>query len=213
MTRPHFRNYNAPLTSEKVLKDTRARQNALNKNRAHAMEVRIAKMLRGRRVPMSGAAKQYKGDCEIPFINNAGSYLIECKLSADLTSDANSRIRLQYSWLTKLQGEVQAMKSKFGILVVHYLNTKGDYVFIRVADAMLLIQRYTCRFSEELLYLLRESPCIIPTKQTGSLYIEKSKIDEKMLTYQHIRGIRYIFPDSEYLVMSLSDFRSIVENI
>ena len=69
-----------PLTSENELKRTIKQQNALNRSRSKSMENRVAKVLGGRRVLMSGAAAAYKGDVEVRFKNNPSGYIVECKV-------------------------------------------------------------------------------------------------------------------------------------
>lgn len=206
----------APLTSEETLKKVRRQITKLNKTRSKEMERRIARTLRGRRIPMSGAAAQFKGDVEIPFINNAGKYIIECKLSAQRNNaDATPEIRLQFSWFVKLHLEAIAMGAKFGVLIVHYKGHNNDYVFMRREDVQLLIERYA--IGHNLLPCLTMPGLDLRTKANGmprsghSIY--KSAIDVSMQLVNGIRCAKFILPDTEYLVFYLQDFKDIVEDL
>lgn len=99
------------------------------------MESRISKYLGGNRVFGSGAFWQ-KGDCIIPLPNNSGEFLIECKLSGSRHKTHGATVRIEFAWFPKLQKEVPAMgvRCRFGVLVIHYQQFSGDYVFLRAED-------------------------------------------------------------------------------
>jgi hypothetical protein len=102
--------------------------NRLNRDRAKAMERRIAKRLQGNRVLMSGAG-YIKGDVTIPY--KGSSFLIECKLTEN-TKKGTPQIGIPYFWLTKIERETKAMRSLFGVLIIHFHGVAGDYVFMPV---------------------------------------------------------------------------------
>lgn len=103
--------------------------NNQNKRRARQMEQRVAKFLRGNRVPMSGAGS-IKGDCMV--INDKfGMILIECKTSSQRDTHGNARIRLNFDWLIKLDADVKATRARMGVLVIHYHDARTDYVIMR----------------------------------------------------------------------------------
>lgn len=122
----------------KQRRDAIVKRNNLNKQRARTMENRIAKVLGGRRVPLSGAGG-IKGD--VMLNSRYGAYLLECKLSAawDQTEDCES-ITLAFSWMDKIEQEVRLMRARFGALVFHYHNVKADYVMMR-ADWYAIIDK------------------------------------------------------------------------
>lgn len=125
---------NTPITSARQfeeLRRTRKEINATNKQRARAMERRIAKQLRGNRTPMSGAG-YLKGDVNIPFVSRPGSYMIECKLSAATAKESgDSVLAVRVEWLDKMHAEATAIRALFPALVIHYHNKPGDYVLVR----------------------------------------------------------------------------------
>lgn len=205
-----------PMTSEETLKKTRRQITLLNRARSKEMERRIARTLRGRRIPMSGAAAQFKGDVEIPFVNYPGKYIIECKLSAQRNNaDAAPEIRLQFEWFTKLHMEALAMGAKFGVLIIHYKGYNNDYVFLRREDLQLLIERY--EVAHNLLPCLTMNGLDLRIKANGlprsghSIY--KSVIDTHMQNISGISCAKFILPDTEYLIFYLQDFKDIVEDL
>jgi hypothetical protein len=102
--------------AEKI-KTEQARINELNKQHARLMERRVAKKLRGVRVPMSGSGS-LKGDGIAQ--SAAGSYVIECKYRSTLDSKKNPIIHVHFDWLDRLQRDVEAMNFSFGVLVVSH---------------------------------------------------------------------------------------------
>lgn len=102
-----------------------------NRARSGAMERRIAKQLRGMRVPLSGAGVM-KGDVFIRLPNDM-SYLIECKSSAALSMNGTPRLTLKTSWFTRLDQNIESMRTwnvMFGALVIHYHTHTHDFVFV-----------------------------------------------------------------------------------
>lgn len=86
------------------------------------MEQRIAKLLKGSRVPMSGSGT-LKGDCFVPLDEYRTIY-VECKLTQ------NEMMIMPQKWFFKIQQEAKAMRCVFGILVVHFVSESGDWVLI-----------------------------------------------------------------------------------
>lgn len=126
------------LTSERELNKAKKTIQATNKQRSKAMERRVAKYLGGTRTPMSGALANWKGDCEIPFychlLDTMLSYIIECKLSSKVDSNANPKMMLDFKWFEKIRKEAETSSALFGIVVIHFHNHPIDYVFMRVDD-------------------------------------------------------------------------------
>lgn len=119
-------------------------RNAQSKRRARQMELRIAKLLKGRRVPMSGAG-QIKGDCQV--ITDIGEIYIECKYSAGIDAKRGPMIRINFQWLDKMQRDVDIMGSRFGALIFRYHDTRlSDYVILDVS----VFQKYAERATERL---------------------------------------------------------------
>lgn len=224
----------APLTSEKQYTKTRKEINKTNKDRARAMERRIAKYLRGSRVPMSGAAAQWKGDCIVPLINNPGIYLVECKLTASrikssagkntekltdpsktVKSEEVGNMAIQLKWFTKLRSEVQAMNAKFGILVIHYHNFTGDYVFIDVEYVRRIITQYAIdqKYVIDLLHLIdygkRYEPRITGV-QNKMFNMTNQFIRDIMVSLSTIKSFCIRLMERDYLVLPLQDYRNIV---
>jgi hypothetical protein len=209
---------NAILTSEEVYEKTRKQINKQNKDRARNMENRIAKYLRGSRVPMSGAAKQWKGDCIIPFINNPGMYLVECKLTARRTHKGTiGNMLIQVEWFTKLDNEVQAMNAKFGILIIHYHGFAGDYVFIKDTYVQKLLTQYSLepQYKEDLSKLLMSIDFFPKIKGHIHLLfgITNKEIAENLKQLRMIKGMRLELPVGNYVVLPIEDFRNVVYNL
>ncbi len=208
-----------PLTSENELDRTVAKRNALNKQRSKAMERRIAGTLRGRRIPMSGAAAQYKGDVEIPFYNYPGKYIIECKLSAQRNSSTNEpEMRLNFEWFPKIQDEAKSMAAKFGILIIHFHGFNNDYVFLKRSVVELLMQRYRSNFSDDLMYMLGLTPLIdLRYNKDGSsrsgYKVRRYELEDNMTEVKGLKGMRLLLPDSEYLVVHLDTYKAITEHL
>jgi len=206
-----------PLTSERQLEKTKKEINALNKSRSKAMERRIAKVLRGRRVPMSGAAAQYKGDVEIPFENFPGKYIIECKLTAQLKG-SEPVMRLQFAWFPKLHEEARNMNAKFGIFVLHYHGNNNDYIFVRIDIIDKLIRVYRTPYGLTLQQLLAVS-AILDWRTDGkgkprvSYSLQRRELESNMINVNGMRGVRAILPDGVYLILQLIDFIAVTEHM
>lgn len=207
----------APLTSERQLEKTVKERNALNKARSKAMERRIAKVLRGRRVPMSGAAAQYKGDVEIPFENFPGKYIIECKLTAQMKG-SEPVMRLQFSWFPKLHEEATSMNAKFGIFIMHFHGNNNDYVFVRLDIVDKLIRFYRSPYGLTLQQLLAVSARLdwrtdLKGKPRSSYSLQRRELEVNMINVNGMRGVRALLPDAEYLILQLVDFVFVTEHM
>ncbi len=106
--------------------------NRRNRMRAKEMERRLAKVFYGHRTPMSGAG-YVKGDCNLPLPNNAGAFMVECKLSSMRTL-GKPFFTIFSDWFPKIEREYKAMRSKFGMLAIHFHNVTGDYFFLHERD-------------------------------------------------------------------------------
>lgn len=125
----------APITSKgnfKQVDERRKEINRLNRQRAKAMERRVARYLDGTQTPQSGAGSA-KGDILIDFINRPGKYMIECKLSS-LRRNNIPKLQLTKAWIPKMIADAKAMRALFPILVYHYHEKAGDYVIINCTD-------------------------------------------------------------------------------
>lgn len=206
-----------PLTSEEQYKRTRKEQNALNRARSKAMENRVAKLLHGRRVLLSGAAAAYKGDVEVPLSNYPGAYIVECKLSAQVETKMHV-MPMDFRWFPKLHEEAKNMNAKFGVLVINYLNQRNSYVFIRRNIIDLLITRYNSPYSHILQHALDTLPIVdMAHKTNGDLRttykLYKSTLDTNMQTIENIHLMRVNIPDGEYMIIHLEDFAFISHHI
>jgi hypothetical protein len=201
-----------PLSSIEQYTKTRREINKTNKDRARHMETRIARYLRGSRVPMSGAARQWKGDCIIPLINNPGIYLVECKLTESrIHNEKVGNMRVNLLWLTKLKNETKAMNAKFGILVIHYMNFKDDYVIISIEDVHKLIQQYDVGHA---LLTVAFNPIYMTPKINGriaqSFTLLTTHVSKENMVGDTIKGLRIHLPIGDYIVMRIDDFRDMV---
>lgn len=102
--------------------------NRLNRQRAKAMEKRVARYLDGTQTPQSGAGSA-KGDILIDFVNRPGKYMIECKMSS-ATKRGLASITIYKMWFEKMHKDAKAMRALFPVLVYHYHNRQGDFVFV-----------------------------------------------------------------------------------
>jgi len=198
-----------PLTSETQFKKTQREINALNKKRSEAMELRIAKYLRGRRTPSSGAMAKYKGDVEIPLQNYPGSYVVECKLSGQTEYD-KPYIALQFDWITKIEKEAKDMNMKFGILIIHFQGNNNDYVIMTDKVAQLLIDRYNTPHKDRLIALLNLIQVDWATGK-GSKKVFRHVLDAIMnnaYNGAHIKHDKFSF-----IVVTLQDFKAFVEHM
>lgn len=110
----------------------RSRNNE-SKRRSREMELRIAKELRGHRVPMSGAGS-IKGDCLVTT-DKVGQILIECKYSAAQHHTGSPRVRFDFKWFDKLARDVESMVgTRFGAVIFRYHGKRlSDYAIIPVS--------------------------------------------------------------------------------
>lgn len=201
-----------PLSSIEQYTKTRKEINKTNKDRARAMETRIARYLRGSRVPMSGAAKQWKGDCIIPLMNNPGIYLVECKLTqARIYGEKVGTIPVKLDWLTKLDYEVKAMNAKFGILVIHFVNFSGDYVFISLKDAKKLITNYNIGHAlQDIIQHPKKFTPTIQGKMTQYFTLLTTHFTKDTLVGTTIKGLYIELPIGDYIGLRIDDFRDMV---
>jgi len=210
-----------PLTSEKTLVSMRKKTNAENKARSKAMETRIAKVLHGRRIPMSGAAAAFKGDVEVLFENYPGKYIIECKLSAQIDKETAGKdpfIPIRLDWFPKITSQASDMNAKFGILIIHYVNHGNDFVFVKESIIQQLITRYESPYADILTELLRSAPVIdMRFKKNGftrtGFLLYKKALDTGMIQVQGFSGIKALTPDDTYLVLQLSTWRMLVADL
>ena len=208
-----------PLTSERQINESVRTQNQKNKDRSKAMERRIAKVLRGRRIPMSGAAAQFKGDVEIPFVNFPGKYIIECKLSAQLNNRTSEpQIRISFAWFPKMHDEAKSMAAKFAVLIVHYQNVGNDYVFVRRDIVEKLITYYHTPFSVELIDL-RDTTNVLDWrvdqkgKARSGYNVQRRELEAGMKDVKGFKGVRVLVPDGEYLVLHLDTYSAMVSHM
>lgn len=206
-----------PLTSENELKRSRKEQNALNRQRSKSMETRVAKVLRGRRVLLSGAASAYKGDVEVRFDNYPGGYIAECKLSAQSKRDG-PHIKLQFYWFPKIHEEAKNMGSKFGVLIVNFLGNTRDYVFIRKDVAKLLIHRYHTPYVDTLSKLLVDTTLLdLRTNTHGKTLIgytlTRVMLETNMISIDGMNGVRVLIPDGEYLIIHIDTWAKMVAHM
>lgn len=125
----------APITSKadfKRVDERRKEINRLNRQRAKAMEKRVARYLDGTQTPQSGAGSA-KGDILIDFRYRPGKYMIECKMSA-LLKNSTPKFQLTKAWIPKMIKDAKAMRALFPILVYHYHDKSGDFVVIACED-------------------------------------------------------------------------------
>jgi len=124
-----------PITSKAKFKQVDERRkeiNRLNRQRAKAMEKRVARYLDGVQTPQSGAGSA-KGDILIDFKNRPGKYMIECKMTSTRVKDV-PKMQISKSWIPKMKKDAYAMRALFPILVYHYHDKAGDYVIINCDD-------------------------------------------------------------------------------
>jgi hypothetical protein len=122
-----------PITSPAKFKeiDNRRKEiNRLNRQRAKAMEKRVARYLDGTQTPQSGAGSA-KGDILIDFTNRPGKYMIECKMSA-VRDKGVPMMQLLKKWIPKMNKDASAMRAQFPILVIHYHEVSGDWVIVEM---------------------------------------------------------------------------------
>lgn len=137
-----------PITSPakfKQVDEQRKEINRLNRQRAKAMEKRVARYLDGLQTPQSGAGSA-KGDILIDFKSRPGKYMIECKLSS-VRHRGVPKMQISKQWIAKMNKDARAMKALFPILVYHYHDKQGDYVIV-ACEHLPKIGVYPERFSD-----------------------------------------------------------------
>jgi hypothetical protein len=95
-----------------------------HRNTHKAMERRIARLLGGRRIPLSGSLILMPGDVI------TDKFLVECKLRS---SSGKKQISIEKSWLTKIEKEAKS-QNKIPLLIFKYKNDKADYVILNLKD-------------------------------------------------------------------------------
>jgi len=117
----------------------------MNKQRSQIMERRIAKVFGGVRVPLSGAAKHWKGDVLVPIINEkeqVGHFIIECKLSSKLSKSIPT-ITFLFDWFNQLEVEIYTTRAKFGFIVFYFHGSSHYYAAITPANLSMLLTYQT----------------------------------------------------------------------
>lgn len=205
-----------PLTSEYELKKTRQEINATNRRRAKNMERDVARYLKGKRVPSSGAIAGMKGDCTIP-LENSGFYLVECKMSAAQDKYGNSKIVLTLDWFDKVLKDAQSMNARFGILVIHYFGKKEDYVFVH-RDTLAFIRRHFDDVSNTTLDTILRS--VIPkniintdTKKRSAYGLYQKALEESFIIINGIKSTAFVLSSGIWHVFTLEQFRDLMEGV
>lgn len=206
-----------PLTSEDQYKRTRKEQNALNRSRSKSMENRVAKVLNGRRVLLSGAAAAYKGDVEVRFNNYPKGYIVECKLSAQ-SKEAEPHIKLQFRWFPKMHEEATNMGSAFSLLIVNFLGNTRDYVFVRQDIVDMLVRKYHTPYADIVYDLSTQTEVLdLRTNKSGKALIgytlQRSELESHMKDVRGYKGVRVLVPDGEYLVLHIDAWAQFVEHM
>lgn len=193
-----------PITSKgnfKQVDNRRKEINRLNRQRAKAMEKRVARYLDGTQTPQSGAGSA-KGDILIDFTNRPGKYMIECKLT-EARNDGLPTMKIYKSWLAKMIKDAKSMRALFPVLVYHYHDVSGDYILV-AKDDLNKLNIYPESFSDAQ-----------PTKyihntvaKTVVTNLTKSKLAEKQPYYTLLE-----INDVVYYHMSLEYYRSLLKGI
>lgn len=160
-----------------------------------------------------------RGDGEIPLINNPGKLIIECKSSANVNNENESYVILMQKWFQKLYDDTIAMNGKFGILVVHFFRTQGYYVFMRSEDIQhLLIDRYQSKYSDTLQQMLA-LPIVTDVsinkhgRNVLGYAMTRTFIDKNMVQISGFKAMQITMPLGNYIVMSMQQFRDIIEDL
>ena len=103
-----------------------------HRNTHKAMERRIAKLLGGRRIPLSGSLTLMPGDVI------TDKFLVECKLRA---SSGKKQIAIEKAWLTKIEKEAKS-QNKIPLLIFKYKNDKDYYVILNLKDFLKIKEVY-----------------------------------------------------------------------
>ena len=103
-----------------------------HRNTHKAMERRIAKILGGRRIPLSGSLIIMPGDVI------TDKFLVGCKLRA---SSGKKQIAIKKAWLTKIEKEAKS-QNKIPLLIFKYKNDKDYYVILNLKDFLKIKEVY-----------------------------------------------------------------------
>lgn len=182
------------------MNDLQRRETArLNRQRGAAMERRIARELRGNRVPMSGAGA-IKGDCTVPLDEHRSIY-VECKLTSRKKENQYAFV-IPHLWFSKIEFEAKAMRTVFGILVIHWHGLHEDWIFAPV----------------DKLHYLAESKDINLDHWIHAPIYESGDLKER-LTFTYYRNkflngpIIFTVPDAgKWVVINLKDFKKVLHS-
>ncbi len=208
------------MVSEQQLKETRTRINQVNRSRSKAHERRVASLLRGQRVLMSGAMKGYKGDVKVPLISVPyATYIVEAKLSAQIHG-STPELAFKMEWLEKLVYDAEASNALFGVFALHYHNKNilDDYVLIRHDDFVHIIERYPAPTTEVVKQLYIDSTIldIRYSSKNGRerrIYkFNKNVIEGMFTTHLGISGLKIMTRAGMYFLIRLRDFRDLMMN-
>jgi hypothetical protein len=134
----------------KEIMEDRAKTNRLNKDRARRMENYVAKYLKGKRVPLSGAGRSWKGDVMVPLYVQVddkryedGMMIVECKMTAKLRYNRPAIIFKGDEWFDQLENEVYVTRAKLGTIVLHFHDTPF-YCALLTEEAVRKLLTYDC---------------------------------------------------------------------
>jgi hypothetical protein len=99
-------------------------------------ENRVAKKLRGKRVPLSGGGEGFKGDVLTE------EFLVECKNSFRVDAKGEKTFELKKDFLEKAAKEAKLMGKPYWCLYVHYAGDKQDYVVLPADLLFELVRQY-----------------------------------------------------------------------
>jgi hypothetical protein len=190
-----------PITSKAALDELKAERkerNRLNRQRAKAMERRVAKYLGGDRTPQSGAGST-KGDVTVLFSNRPGRYVIECKLT-ELFDRHGPSISISKAWLSKIHLEAQQMSAVFGMLVYRYHARQDDYVLIRSIDLQKVVKNVV------------ETPHVLDFSKSKAKTFAMPL--ERSLLCKEPPGVVCVLVDYVvYYLMTLERFKEMIEDV
>lgn len=163
-------------------------RNALNRQRAAAMERNVATFLLGSRVPSSGASWM-KGDVRVKSAT-WGEILVECKLSSMIHTVHGPLLVIQDRWLEKIENDFRAMKCAFGILVIRFHGQLGNgyAVLPKAVFDQIHVGEYTVRQ--------------VPIKKKSYYAYKVHMPDEHAAEY-----VELLFNRGSYIVYPLVQFR------
>lgn len=198
-----------PLTSEYELKKTRQEINATNRRRAKEMERRVARYLKGMRVPASGALAGMKGDCKIPLADGEQHYYVECKMSAQ------NSFPLTIQWFDKVLTDTVAMNSRFGILVIHFHGKKQDYVFVPSRAMSFLAPRSIHGLTIDLIRndVIAKDITLAGNKMRRVLSLHEESLVQSFVTIRGFRTTAFLMESGVWYVFTLEQFRDLMEGV